>query len=521
MTAAREAKPRRPRAATPPATKPSAGLSSTDLLKLRARTPQRRPHGAPPPLAVFAPYRAPAAVLGEQKADLVAMDSGTLTAAWAAPNAPAGINDGWLTNQLLNYYADGLGFFGYPRLAEMASRPEYRMAAETLSKECVREFIEIKASGDRTKADKVKQLQAEFRRLKVREVIRKHIEKDSYFGMSHIMPTIKGQANLAEPLLLTPQGFRKGSLEALQVIEPFFTTPLGYNAITPLQPDFYRPTMWLIQGTQVHPTRLLTGVAREVPDILKPAYNFGGLPLSQVMYPAVNDWLRNRDNAGAWIEQASLVIFKGNLAQAMQGGGIDSLLTRLEAFNLMRNNAGTFAVDKEGEDVQAINRTLAGLTELLTISRENMCMYAGQPRLKMLGLSPTGLSSSGDGEMRVWYDNVLAYQEHFCRPALEAIFMMAQLNIWGAIDPALSFEFVPLWQSSEQENAEIEKIRAETDAQNIQNGAIMSEEARQRIAGDEKSQYHGLDLTKAIPEPDPDLVKDLDGKDGKGPDDER
>jgi hypothetical protein len=45
---------------------------------------------------------------------------------------------------------------------------------------------------------------------------------------------------------------------------------------------------------EVHRSRLLTFIGRELPDILKPAYAFGGLSMSQMLKPYVDNRLRSR-----------------------------------------------------------------------------------------------------------------------------------------------------------------------------------------------------------------------------------
>ncbi|WP_163360700.1 anti-CBASS protein Acb1 family protein, partial [Klebsiella aerogenes] len=67
-----------------------------------------------------------------------------------------------------------------------------------------------------------------------------------------------------------------------------------YNTTNPLAADWYKPALWYVQGRPVHATRLLTFVGREVPDLLKPAYSFGGLSMSQMAKPYVDNWLRTR-----------------------------------------------------------------------------------------------------------------------------------------------------------------------------------------------------------------------------------
>src|SRR6202011_2503289 len=112
-----------------------------------------------------------------------------------------------------------------------------------------------------------------------------------------------------------------GSLKRLRVIEPVWTYPSNYNATDPLKPDWYKPSSWFVQGKEVHSTRLLTFIGREVPDLLKPAYSFGGLALSQMAKPYVDNWLRTRQSVADIIRAFSVFLLKTNLGESLQAGG--------------------------------------------------------------------------------------------------------------------------------------------------------------------------------------------------------
>jgi hypothetical protein len=121
-------------------------------------------------------------------------------------------------------------------------------------------------------------------RFGVKNAFRKGIEVDGGFGRSHIYLDT-GQTDDRDELKL-PLGngtnamskakVGKGSPKRIRVIEPVWTYPSRYNATDPLKPDWYKPSSWFVQGKEVHSTRLLTFIGREVPDLLKPAYSFGG-----------------------------------------------------------------------------------------------------------------------------------------------------------------------------------------------------------------------------------------------------
>ena len=59
-------------------------------------------------------------------------------------------------NFMNNAVADGVAFMGYPRLAAMAQRAEYRHIVGTLAEESTREWIEFRAADGEDKSDSLK-----------------------------------------------------------------------------------------------------------------------------------------------------------------------------------------------------------------------------------------------------------------------------------------------------------------------------------------------------------------------------
>ncbi|MBO1325356.1 DUF1073 domain-containing protein [Acetobacter sp. TBRC 12305] len=467
--------------------------------------------------ALFKPYQPPAGVRGDGKPGL-AMDTGL--------SSYMGSN----YNIVSNFLADGLNFKGYADLAAMMLRAEFRKPVETIVKESTREWIKFrsvdtKAEDDGDVSDRLREIEGEFRRLRVRDVVRRQITHGMGYGLGHIWIGIKGAALNTEgqekPLVIGPNGVQKGSVEQLINIDPIWTNPNAYNADNPLKPDYYRPQNWWVQGTLVHTSRLLTVVPFEVPDILKPAFNFGGLALPQMLEAYVHNFLRTRQSVSDLVSNFATKVLKTDMAGNAQTDGCmdfgdidaDSVTGRVAAMNAWQSNNGTFVIDKENEDF-AINAVPLGTLDALQAqSMEFMAGIPGIPLVKLFGIQPTGLNASSDGEIRVFYDEIAAFQEAHMGPTIRAIFHLVQLNLWGEIDPDLDFEFVHLWQLSEKEAAEVEKIKADTDAVNVQAGILAAEEARERQAGDPQSIYRNVNLSGAPPDP-PDPERDGAGLEG-------
>ena len=439
---------------------------------------------------ILKPYVFPVGTLP----DGVAMDS-------CGPNTAAAL---W-ANSSVSMYNEGLGFFGYPYLAQLNQRAEYRHACEIWAEHAVRKWIKVTGVTDETKKAAI---EAELRRLNVRDVFQEWMIQDQMFGRGQIFLDF-GDADrpneLKVPLRVTPAKINdKRPLRALTVVEPMWSSPGMYVTNNPLRADFYCPQAWFVYGRTVHTSRMLTIVSRPVSDMLKPAYAFGGIALTQMMAPYVDNWLTTREATSDMINTYSTMVLSADMGDALSGGSGSDIYSRADMFVQTRDNRGLMIVNEGTETLTNVAVPLSGLPELQSQTQEHLASVARIPLSIYLQITPTGLNATSDGEIRNFYADVHGYQEKNVRPALHRIFEIVQLGLFGAIDPAIGFEFIPLWELSEKEQAETRKIEAETDATYIDAGVVSNDEARERLADDENGAYSGVNLSGPAPEPEPD-----------------
>ena len=401
-------------------------------------------------------------------------------------------------------------FPGYPYLATLAQKPEYRKMVGTIAEEMTRKWIKLKTVGDDDKAERVKQLYAAMEKFKVKDRFREAAEHDGYFGGGQIyidVQSARGVSAWTDPvelgskLFLSDKKIKKGSLKGFTVIEPVWTYPGVYNTDNPMSPDFYKPTEWFVMAKTVNASRMLDFVSREVPDLLKAAYNFRGLSLTQIAEPYVNNWLRTRDSVSDLIHSFTIPVIGTDMGTVLSGGGAESLINRLMMLNQCRDNRGAFAKSNDPnapETLEFVSAPLNGLDALQAQAQEQMAAVSSIPLVKLLGISPAGLNASSDGEIRVFYDYIHALQQSIFKDNLKRVLDIIQLSEFGDIDPDIYFEFEPLYEMTEKEKAEIRKIDADTDAVNVATGALTGNEIRQKIANDPDSPYHSLDLSDDI-----------------------
>jgi phage-related protein (TIGR01555 family) len=403
----------------------------------------------------------------------------------------------------------GYGYPGYQYLAELTTRPEYRAFSDANALEITREWITIHSTSadkaDKEVNKKIEIIEQKLKELDLRNTIKLAAEHVDWFGRAQLFIDIEG-ANRAIPLIMTSNFIPKGSLKGVYAVEPVWTTPSYYNAIDPGQADFYKPHIWFMMGYEVSATRLLTIVTRVLPDLLKPAFNFSGISLSQLAQPYVEIWLRTRQSIADLINNFSILALKTNMAQILQDGDSgQSILNRARLFTQTRSNQGLMLLDMNTEELTQLAVPLAGLSELQSQAQQHMCTVAGIPAVKLLGIAPSGFNASADDEIRVFYDKKRAEQESYWRKPIETVIKLIMLSEFGEIDDTIGFTFNPLWQMSAKEKAEVGLMDSQAAGTYIQNGVLSNIEVREAIARDPESGFNGIDVEDTADLVPPDL----------------
>ena len=476
--------------------RPPMKISREAVANARGRTEKVQPYAIPAPMPGVVPRGAE-----------MAMDDGLN---WAASGS------GYVNG----FYGGQTAFYGYPFLSELAQRPEYRRITETIAREMTRKWIKIHSKGKDDKTEKISRTGDAMNKFRVQEVFREAAEHDGYFGKGQIyLDTDDGDdpAELMTPLKASRSKIKLGGLKRIRAIEPIWTYPGAYNTSLPLHKDFYRPPTWYVMGVQVDASRLIQMVGREVPDLLKPAYMFGGLSMSQIAREYIDRWLKAVSSVNRLIENFSTMVLMTDMSSTMSGDSGSQLAARVELFNQYRSNDGTFAIDKLAEDIKNVAVPLGSLDRLQAQNQEQICSITGIPLVKYTGISPSGLNASGDVELDCWDDFILAYQEHLFRRPLKIVMDVIQLTEFGEIDPDITFSFEPLRQMTAKEQAEIRKLEADTAAIYVADGIIAPEEQRTKLASAEDGAYDNLDMSLVIEPPEQELDPNLGGGVGKVP----
>ena len=311
----------------------------------------------------------------------------------------------------------------------------------------------------------------------------------------------------AEPLVLKKETFKKGTFRGFKVIEPINIYPGSYNTSDPTSKDYFKPEYWYVLGRRYHASRFIYIASNEAPLLLKPAYNFFGIPRAQLALDYVAQFVANRESAQELLNKFSLTCWKTNMAQELQGKSLGDLTNRAKLFNKMKHNTGVMLLDKETEDMVQINTPLGGVREIVEMSLNLLTAVWRIPKIKYLGEGEGGLNASSVEQMRSFYDFILSQKEKVLTQPMETVLKIFQLDLGYDINEALGFKFPSLVEMDESERANLNKLQADRDNIYLAAGVISQEEVRQRLSMDKNSGYSMIDIDD-VPEMPEEPLKD-------------
>lgn len=403
----------------------------------------------------------------------------------------------------------GTAFMGYAALQDISQNGLIRACIETVSDDMTRNFGTLK-SQDGALSEEIKTLDALLKRFNVQEVLHDAAVKTGYFGGCLVfIDTGADDATNRVPL----SGIELEKLRRFTVIDPINVTGNVQNTTNPLRQDFYKPNSWFVMGMEVHASRLIRIVQNEPPQMLKPVYNFLGIPQAQILWDYVLHFNACRKATADMALKFSQTVLKTNMtATLMKAGGIEELNKRMRLIAKFRDNNSVTAIDRDNEDIVKIETPLGGLTDVGRQALEFIAAINRTPAVKLLGISPSGFNATGESDIRNYYDHIKSQQEKTLRPAIDRIVECLCFKEFGKrLD--LTFEFSELGQEDESALIATQKMKADTVAVYVDRSIVSAEEAREYIAGDPDNAFAFID-----PEEMPDSLKGIsDSMDSEKP----
>jgi phage-related protein (TIGR01555 family) len=139
--------------------------------------------------------------------------------------------------------------------------------------------------------------------------------------------------------------------------------------------------------------------------------------------------------------------------------GKEVLLRRVEVMDLTRSAFRSQFFDAE-EDFTRDTVNFQGIPDILHIIFMLLAADTGYPITRLFGVSPGGMNSTGESDMRNYYDGVRSFQTSDVYPMILRIVRI--ISVWLGL-PEPYIKFLPLQTMNEKEQAELDKLNIDKD----------------------------------------------------------
>lgn len=411
------------------------------------------------------------------------------------------INSQRVPDALANWYANQ-GFIGWQMCAIAAQQwlidKACKMPAEDASRNGWKFTLN---SGEELTPEK----EAEIRRADVRyKVPHNLVELTKFkrvFGFRIALFVVESDDPDYYLKPFNPDGIKPGSYRGISQVDPYWMTPeLGDEAVKdPTGIHFYEPTWWRIGGKRYHRSHLVIVRHTEVADILKPSYLYGGISLVQQILERVYAAERTANEAPMLTMTKRMNIIKADLDKVFQNP--QRFLERMAEQAAYRDNYGTRIINTE-EDYTQHETSLADLDAVIMTQYQLVAAIAEVPATKLLGTSPKGFNATGEHETNSYHEMLAGIQTHDMTPLLERHYEIMLRSDFG-IQDKVDIVWNPLDEPTEEQLANINKIKAETYATLQNTGGIDGQDVRDVLIKDMHSGFSGI--SPEAPEPEIDL----------------
>ena len=295
---------------------------------------------------------------------------------------------------------------------------------------------------------------------------------------------------------LNIDGIKPGSFKGINVVEPYWAFPdWKTDSMNPGSLNFYQPDYYTIGGQRIHRSRLVVKPFVEVPDVLKPSYYFGGIPLTQMIYERVYAAEKTANEVPELALTKRMLVVDANMADFVANP--DVMAAKMNLLAKFRNNNGVFFKDRP-DQVSQVDTNLSDLDANVWTQYQLVSAVSSLPADRLLCTSPKGFQSTGEYEDRTYAQTLKSsYQERAFREFLEKAHAIVMKSELGVSDPFV-LNFNPIDTPTEAEKAQTLLTKASRDAALVNAGIISPEEARGALIADKESGYG--DISAEAPE---------------------
>lgn len=266
----------------------------------------------------------------------------------------------------------------------------------------------------------------------------------------------------------------KGQFNGVLVLDRWLVNPnlqdLVFSPEHGMVPRYYDvpPGTMGLPGMRIHWSRVLRVEGVRLPYQQRLTENLWGLSVYERLYDRLIAFDSATTGAAQLVYKSYLRYLKiADLRKIAAEGGMamQALLKYVDMMRRFQGIEGMTLIDGKDEFGIQAHQPFSGISDILMQFGQQISGALQIPLVRLFGQSPAGLNSSGESDLRTYYDGIKSQQEKHRIP-LERIIRVAAQSDGIKMPDDFEFSFRPLWQLKDEQKAEVaERItKTVTDA---------------------------------------------------------
>lgn len=333
------------------------------------------------------------------------------------------------------------------------------MAVDVVAEDMTREGIEIKST---MSPDDMEAFEQEMDALQIWNALCDTVKWSRLYGGAIAVLMIDGQRP-ETPLRLDTVG--KGQFKGLLVLDRWLVQPSLENLVTDFGPDMGKPKFYTVVADaqalvnqKIHYSRVIRLEGVQLPYWQRIAENGWGQSVLERLWDRLIAFDSTTQGAAQLVYKAHLRTMKVEKLRdliAMGGKAFEALMKQIEMIRLYQSNEGMTLLD--GSDTFETHQySFSGLSDLMLQFGQQLSGALQIPLVRLFGQSPAGLNSTGESDLRTYYENIAKQQKNNLQIGITLLLKVLSRSVFGKPLPkGFSFKFKPLWQLSDTEKADI------------------------------------------------------------------
>jgi hypothetical protein len=210
---------------------------------------------------------------------------------------------------------------------------------------------------------------------------------------------------------------------------------------------------------KIHHTRCIRLIGVELPYWQSVMEQGWGLSVLEPLWDRLLAFDSGTMGAAQLMHKAHLRTYKmKGLRDAIAQSFSDTQSSAFQQIQLLRQFQSNEAIALiDGDDEFQVDQTTSftGMADVLVHFGQQISGSLGIPLVRLFGQSPVGLNSTGESDLRNYYDMVSAEQEANLKVPCTLVYRVMARSLGITLPDGFGIEFSPLWQLSDKEKADI------------------------------------------------------------------